>query len=772
MKLSIREFLMQKSFIYRLIAFSQKHAVPVVLITAIISAVLGYFALQIEIDPDVWGFLPKQSEALKLIEEYGGGMSDDYLILAVESEEIFALDKLKALEEAIARIEAIPNILGSINPFNFITFKREGKKITPVSMSPGRQAPRSEEELEIFREKLINDPIARNFIISEDLTSLCSFFPAEKNLEDYSEILSSANDVLTDLKPHFRIYLAGQIPIVNTVKVHLKRDVPKFIVISVLVILLVLYFGFRSKRSVLLPLIVVSLGTVWTVGIMSLLGFKMTIVNIMVPPLVLTLGSSYSIHILNQYYREARVGAKDRAWIAGSVSHVNKTILLAALTTVIGFASLLSASLRQIREFGISTSLGITICAVLSLFVFPAILSKLRPPSSLERERVLKGHIARLMEKISGWVIKWRFLFLAILVLITVVFFLSLNDIRYQTDYMSYFRKKEKSVQDNLFVMNKFGGIIALYISIDAPEGRKNYFLDPNVLKKISNFEEMLKEDPDIAYLASFASYLKLMNLTVNGSFDIPEKRPLILLLSRYFKSLSSTAGGKAILGTLANKDFNRLTIAMRIYDSKKKTFLFEDKLKELKKRIEEKINRNFDEESKPLLWGGALVSLSISEALTSDQIKSVIVSVFLVFFITAISFRSLKFGFFTLIPMLTGIMLNFILMTLLDIPFDVVTIAFASVAIGVGIDDSIHLIIQYRKQSIAFPNDKKKVLEHTLKAAGRPILLTSISIIAGLLVLTVSSFMPILYFGLLVSLALCTTTIGALIILPAMLSL
>ena len=166
------------------------------------------------------------------------------------------------------------------------------------------------------------------------------------------------------------------------------------------------------------------------------------------------------------------------------------------------------------------------------------------------------------------------------------------------------------------------------------------------------------------------------------------------------------------------------------------------------------------------------MVALELSETLIKDQIKSVIISALLILLLTSITFRSIKFGLFSLVPMLTGIMLNFIIMAFLDIPLDVVTIMFSSVAIGVGVDDSIHLIIQYRRQAGIFHKDKKKILEHTLKTAGRPILLTSISLVAGLLVLAFSSFMPIVYFGILVSLALTTTTIGALIILPALLSL
>jgi len=176
------------------------------------------------------------------------------------------------------------------------------------------------------------------------------------------------------LERHYTVYITGAPVILHTTKTALLGDVPKFLVLSVIVILAILYLSFRSLRSLGLPLIVVGLGTLWAMGTMHLLGFELTVVSIMVPPLVLTLGSAYSIHILNQYYREARVKGEDKAWIAQSVGHINQTILLAALTTIIGFSSLASANLSQIKEFRLATSIGVVYCALLTLFFFPAIL--------------------------------------------------------------------------------------------------------------------------------------------------------------------------------------------------------------------------------------------------------------------------------------------------------------------------------------------------------------------------------------------------------------
>ena len=135
-------------------------------------------------------------------------------------------------------------------------------------------------------------------------------------------------------------------------------------------------------------------------------------------------------------------------------------------------------------------------------------------------------------------------------------------------------------------------------------------------------------------------------------------------------------------------------------------------------------------------------------------------------------AFRRLRFGFYALIPLLSGITLNIILMVVAGIPMDMTTVMFSIVVIGVGVDNSIHFLIQFRKQRELFPEDLRAAIARALKYTGRPIVVTSFSIVAGFLVLTFASFQPIVFFGILVALALLTAMLGTLIILPAILSL
>ena len=520
-------------------------------------------------------------------------------------------------------------------------------------------------------------------------------------------------------------------------------------------------------------MIVVGMGTIWTVGFMSLLGYGITMVSIATPPLVLTLGSSYSIHILNQYYREGAHKNGKGHWIVLSVSHIQRTIFLASATTVIGFASLLATKTSQIREFGLSTSLGIISCALLSLFFLPTVLSLLKPPALGQTRRVLRGGLHRMMQGLSRFTLSHPIPILSGVVAIAIVFGLSVNRIGHQYDYFAYFPNNEKLVQDTKYLAESLGGLQQLNFTLAAPNGEKNYFLSRDVLEKVDLFERELLNNPYVMNTISFTSYLKHLNRVMTGQYSIPETRGLTLLLARYIRAISTIqSGDNSFLNVIANEDFSQLTITFRVYNLEKAHYLFEDELKVLAEQIYRDSERLLPSELKGELWGNSLRFLSVSRIVNRDQRVSLLISFLLIFAMTSIAFRSLFYGFCSLFPLMTGIIINFIVMALFKIPLDMTTVMISNIAVGVGVDNSIHLLLQFRRQKKIHPDDIPKVFENTLTITGRPILLTSASIVGGLLILVFASFVPIVYFGILVSLTLFATAIGSLVVLPVILSL
>jgi hypothetical protein len=756
--------------IRRLLLFSSRHWILVIVLTAAATLAFGWFASRLRVNPDVESLIPENAAVRQLMNRYRqGAVSGEYLVVAVSAPDPFALDKLAAYDQALRRLEELPELEPGITPFNLISFEKKGTRLTAVPVAPGRRAPQDAEELELFRRRLASTPYAANLVVSRDLTVLAAFFPA-KPVGDFAALMRQVRGITAALEGHYRLLLSGSIPFVERTGVYLSRDLVLLFAAGAGLILLFYFLAYRTLRGVLLPFLVVLLGTVWSMGLMSLLGFSLTLLNIVTPPLLLTVGSSYGIHILNRYYRGSPV--REGHWLAGSLEEVSGTILWASLISVIGFASLVVTNIRQVREFAVVTSFGTLSCALLALFFFPAVLSRLPPPGRRQSRRVRAGLLSGMLLRLSRFVVRRRWPIVGGLAACALGFALSLPHIRTDTDTIGYFPRSDRVVQDMYFLTGKLGGFDELNLSLLAPAGEAGYFLRPEALARVEALERRLAALPDICYAVSFASYVRFLNLVASGQDRIPDGRAPILLLSRLVRSLAAEASGSNPVAGLANADFSRLTLSFRIYNSRTGKFINEQGLRELLAQMQPLIASALPAEVRTELWGMGLQYLSLSDLLRGNLVRSFGMSVLLVLAVAVLTFRSLRYGLLAIVPLVSGMMLNFLLMALARIPLDMTTIMVSSVAVGMGVDDAIHFLLSYRRRRERVPGDARRAVAVTLVVTGRPIFLTSLSIVAGLLVLVLASFRPIVYFGLLVVFTLAATCAGTLIVLPALLAL
>ncbi|TFG60682.1 MAG: hypothetical protein E4H36_11670, partial [Spirochaetales bacterium] len=699
----------------------------------------------------------------------------EYMMIAFESSNTLVLESLAALQDAVTRIEALQEVKSVISPFNLITFQKDGKRLQIMPMSPGNRAPKNDEELEKFKDRLLKDPFAKKMVISEDGTVL-SVVMSMLTVADPLNFMDRLDAALLGLDDYYTVHVTGAPALGKGVQTYLTRDLSKLILLAVGIILVIYFLSFRAYRAPILALAVVGIGTVWSLGAMSLLGFSITVVSSVTPTLVLTLGSSYSIHIFNQYYRDAVCheadDVKSKQWIADAVVNIGRTILLAAGTTVIGFLSLLATELKATREFGIATSIGIASSALLSFFFLPAVLSRLKSPSMRQKEKVLEGAITRLMARISDFVLNKRYIVFILLGLIVIAFGLLFNRVHYKTEVISYFPQRDKIIKDTRFIMDKIGGYQQFNFTIVDTQNRPNYFLEREVLEKLSLFENKIKTYDNVSKVISFVSYLEHLNNVMFNIRGIPENKGLILLLSRYIKTIIAQPDVDDTIRLMANEDFSMLNISIWVYDQEKKSLLADEKLKVFLKNLNQDAAAILGDDMKTALWGESLTFISLSDVIQRDQRLSTLLSALFIFIITSISFKSLRFGLFSLIPLLVGIMVNFVFMVIAGIPMDMTTVMFSIVVIGVGVDNSIHFLIQFNRQKKLHPGDIRIIVFNSLKISGRPILITTASVVAGFLVLCFSSFLPILYFGILVAMALFTAAFGTLIVLPAVLTI
>ncbi len=760
------------SIIRRILRISCRHSLLVILLTVAATAFFGWFAARLHVNPDVESLIPENSAVRQLMQRHRqSGLSGEYLVVAVESAEPFDIGRLAVLHDVLRRLEELPELERGITPFNLVTFEKQGTRLMAVPMAPGQRAPATPEELDLFRRRLTGTPYAENLVVSADGTVLCAIFPAAA-IRDFSAVMRTVRGIVSALDGHYRSYLSGSLPFMDRTGVYLSRDLGLLFVVAMAVLLLFYFLAYRSLRGVLLPFLVVTIGTVWCLGLMSLLGFTLTLLNIVTPPLLLTVGSSYGIHILNRYYRSSPQMHRGKEWLIGALEEVSGTILWASLVSIIGFISLIFTSIRQVREFAVVTSFGTISCAVLAILFFPAVLSRLKPPRRQQVQRVRAGALSGMLLALSRFVLRRRWPIVAALLLFAVAFGLTLPFIRTDTDTIGYFPRRDPVVQDMYFLTGKLGGFDELNLTLRAPGGEAGYFLRPEALRAVSALELELRRIPDICYAVSFASYLRFLNRVSSGADTIPDARAPILLLSRFVRALAAEGAGSNPAAGLSNADFSEMTLSFRIYNSRTGKFINEQGLRDLLARMQPQIAAGLPAGVQSEMWGMGLQYLSLSDLLRGNLAISFGGSVLLVLLISILSFRSLSFGLLAVVPLVSGMMLNFILMAVVGIPLDMTTIMVSSVAVGMGVDDAIHFILSYRRRRRQVPGGARRAVSAVLLSTGRPIFLTSLSIVAGLLVLGLASFRPIVYFSVLVVFTLAATCASTLVVLPALLSL
>ncbi len=764
----------------------EKRPWPFIIAAVVITIGAFVSALGIEIDADVSSLLPENPRYQELQERHGGRAAADFLIVAAQAEDAFAVENLRAYHEFVSEVARFDTITSVTSVFNVQTFRRQGARLSIGFVSPAGDLPANETEARELRAALLSDRFSRGLVVSADGSTLIAYFVSDP-VEDAVAFMSRVREVASELEARFQVYYDGSVPFIDSTENHLTGDFPLLIGLAGAFILVFYYLSFRAKRAVLLTLLVVGFGTIWSIGFMQLADFKISIISILTPPLVLTIGSSYTLHILNQYYREARLRGTDGkpdlgsgSTIAESVDHVTRTVGMAALTTVIGFMSLLATTIGQIRQFGIATTVGIVASALLAVFFLPAALSVIRAPGPEQRKRVRTGLLTVIMARVSLFSVRFRvpiIIATAAAIVATVIVF---PQIRTETDYVNYFPNDDYVVTSRRFINRTVGSFDVINLTLTAPQGDgqggssagENYFLEQDRLLEVARFEEAIQAIPDVSYLYSFGAYLQFANEVMTGDYRIPPSRGLALLLSRFARELSESYEAYSGLGGVANQDFSEITIAIRYQeDANVDGRTFEEIMKALVPAVEHAAGEYLNSGISVEIWGRPLEFLRLTETFNRDQRVSMALSIILVFFMTSIAFRALRFGILAVVPLIVGLLSNFLAMGVFGIPLDMSTVMVASIAIGVGVDDSIHFLLQYRRQIRAYPRSNKLALIKTLAITGRPILLTTTAIAGGLLILVFANFKPIVFFGLLVAIVLVATAIGTLVLLPALLS-
>lgn len=730
---------------------------PIILIVAALTVFFGLQLRNLSINSDIISSLPDDDPAAKLYKDIGNKYGGNAMCMIVlETNNVYNKDVLEDVKQITDSLNVTEGISTVTSLTDVIDIKTTEYGLEIGKLVDEYDLPKTKAEYDSLANYVSSKDMYNGTIVSKDSTATLVMFTMLDDADKQAVAADVKSKILALNLPE-KLYFAGMPMMMNDISDLIISDISWLLPLVFILIALILFLSFKSLRGVVMPILTAGISVVWTLGLMNLLGYQLTIISSNIPIILLAVGSAYTIHVLNrinQTYDKDR-----REAVIKAMTYIFVPVILAALTTAIGFVSFVfGAYLTMIRDFGIFTSVGTLFALILSLFFVPAIISafssqKKEIIQQKEEAKARKGFLSkRILQPLVNLLFnhpKYTLTAWIVLILLSVG---GMFQIKTSVNMAEYFKKDNPTRVSEDIMQNKFGGSQPVFVVF------KGDIQSPKVLKMMDKTEQYMKKSPDISSTQSVAGLVKEMNNAMGEGKIIPSSKDKI-------EQLWFLLDGQDIMSQLVTPDLDEAIIQSKFasFDSKA--------IEDFVKYMNDYIAKNSTEDCQISITGMPSVYDKLNSSLLSSQASSLIIAILLVLVIVGIMLKSLPKGVYATIPIISTIAILFGFMGITGISLDIATVLVASVALGIGIDYSIHVITHFN-HSLKQSNDLKQALEETIMVSGKAIIINVISVAAGFMVLMFSQIVPLQNFGLLVALSMIGSGFGALTLLPVILIL
>jgi uncharacterized protein len=733
----------------------------------LITAVFATQLPKLTIDASIKGHFPPNFPAkldLDRLEENFGG--SEIVLLGIEAENLYTPEALAVIQRLTEEIEDFDEVddVASLFTVNDIIGTEEGMKVSDLI----EDLPQTEADVQHLRTRARANPLFWNNIISEDETA--TTIVATITTEAKDDVVYAKFQTLLEREraahasDDLRFYLGGM-PITRALlAVNIQDDVRTFLPAGMLLMVILLYFSFKSLRGILLPFTVVLMSLICTFGVMALFGKPITMFSMIIPPMLIAIANDYSIHLVARYYEDVKAHLEHLSRQAITVKVMQRLgvpIVLAGVTTVAGFSSLLTHIMPPAQDLGLLASFGIILAFVFSMTFVPAWLALLPIPKVLtdgRRPERLKTLLQAVTRSITS-----RPAIPKVLVAGGIVLALAaatgIPAIVVDTNPMNYYKDDYPLVISTRLINSKLGGATTLDVVFEGD------IKDPAVLHKIEQIQTYMDTLPHIGKTMSMVDYLKQMNKAMHADdpayYTLPESRDLVA----QYLLLYSISGDPEDFDRVVDYEYRQGHLIGRV------NVIGTTEVANTVAKVEAYIAEHFAGVETPTVesvTGFSVLFKELIPLVVTGQMRSLVLSLAIIFVLGALTFRSVVAGLFTVYPISIAMLLVFGLMGYSGIELNVATAMLSSILIGVGVDYTIHFLYHYREEIQRAGLSPVEALEVTLTTSGKGIIYNALSVVVGFCVLMLSEFLPVYFFGWLLTFSILACLLGALTLLPA----
>ena len=728
-----------------------KYRWAILVIVVLLTAFFGYQLRYLKVDSNIVDSLPKNDSIVRLFKEVGkrfGGNEMGMIIL--QDENVLRPDVLKDIRRITDTLSETKGILSVTSLTNIMNIKVEGDNFEVGKLINDNNWPKNLQQADSLKKEIEANKMVAGNIISKDGTATIILFTFQDDV-DIDAVSKIIMNKIDKLHLSEKYYFGGSSFLTKYIADVISDDLVKLIPISFLLIAFILFLSFHSIRGIILPLLTAGFAIIWALGIFVMAGLKLSMVSNNVPIIILAVGSAYAIHVLNRI-NQCREKDTKKA-IARALSFMIVPVTLTALTTMIGFLSFIfGAYLTMVRDFGLLAALGTFFAAVLALTFVPAMIA-IFPAKRKEGGGIVSGNRKSLMTQyilvpLNKLVTKHSHAVLFVWILLFAISVVGIFMIKRSVSVSGYFKSGHPASIADRIMSKEFGGSKPVFVVF------KGNMQSPEVLKMMLATEKYMKKSPYITNAQSVADIVAKLNKAMGGKDKIPDDK-------RKIGQLWFLLDQQQSLNRLVTADLDQGIIIAKFKDHG------HNDIKIFNHYMQSWFKAHTSDDYTVEITGMPFVNEQLDKSLIRSQLASLAIAIVLVIALVSLMFSSFIKGLYASLPIISTIAILYGIMGLTGIPLNIVTVLVASIAMGIGIDYSIHFISHFN-HSLKKYRAVQPAIEETMLFSGKAIMINFISVSAGFLVLVFSELVPMIYFGVLIALSMLGSSMGALTLLPA----
>ncbi len=741
-------------------------------IVLLITAFMGWETSRVELSYDFAQILPDTDSTFIQYQNFKKQFGEDgnVMVIGFEDKNLFEYEKFNdwyKLSNTIKNIKGIKDLMSVPTVYKIVkNDSLEKFDFVPLIKNPIK----NQQEVDSIKAEFLALPFYQGIIYNKEtganvmaITFTKKDLNSKRRLEIVAQIKTLAEEF--SAKHHVEMHFSGMPYIRSQVMTKVSHEMTLFLILAILVTALILWVFFRSGSVVFFSLIITAIGVLWSMGIMFMFGYKITILSGLIPPLIMVIGLPNCIFLINKYQSEFVAHGNKIKAITRSIETIGVTLFLANITTAIGFGVLYFTKSSMLVEFGVVAAISVMATYFITLILVPVILNLLPTPKAKHTKHQEGKTINKALDMVDHLVQKRRTAIYITTTVVTALGFWGMSFIDMNGFVVDDLPKKDPIYTDLHFFEKHFNGVLPFEISVDSKTENGLFANNAKALYKIKAMQKVFEGFPIFSKPLSVVEAVKFSYQAYNEGNPKYYKMPGVTDLKTLSEYKGSLKGQDNKLAKFIDSTKQITRISYQVADIGSK------KMKELMKVIRPKIDSIFSpEEYNVSLTGHSLVFLKNNDYLLSNLIESLIIEIILIAIVGIALFRSVRIIVLSKLPCLIPLVITAGIMGFLDIRFKPSTILIFSIAFGISSDGTIYFLTKYRQELKKNNRGAAAAISAAIKDTGLSMVYTSIILFCGFSIFSASSFGGTVALGVLMSITLLISMFTNIILLPAIL--